>query len=121
MIKLNWKEAEEIAKNYQQQNKVTAIVFTNPFCDACNEIKRNLEPLEDENYQVIEVDDIEGMTFPPMDIPVAYIFVPNVPNYMPIHRVGSAPKEIVERDVARQKKGFLNGKDLDDLRTEENI
>lgn len=120
MQELNWLDAEHLAAEYQNSDKVIAVFFVDPNCDICNEfvhkdVKELTEKYKDK-YQAVYVKNTRGMAFPPTSWPTAYIFVPNCPNEMPLRRSGAAPTELVEQDMVRQITSMETGKDLDELR-----
>lgn len=120
MKEVSWKKAETMALEYENRSKVLSVFFVDPLCDVCNKFVfegvKSITGKHEEDYEVVYVKDFDGMPFPPTSFPVAYIFVPNCPNEMPLRRNGDAPLELVERDIQRQILSMKTGKDLDELR-----
>lgn len=120
MKEVDWLQAEHLACNYKNSDKVFAVFFVDPLCDICNEfVHKDVKNLADKyasKYSAVYVKNTDGMNFPPTSWPTAYIFVPNCPNEMPLRRSGAAPLELVEQDMVRQITSMETGKDLDELR-----
>jgi len=108
---VSWKEALEVAENYQEQGKVTLIMFTDKDCEVCSAFVPDLADIESEHYQVLVVEDGNTMPFSPTSYPVGYVFIPNCPTQMPMQRVGNAPAHIIAEDADRQVRAFQQGRD----------
>ena len=75
MRELGWEEAQELAFNYKDSDKVTAIFFVDPLCDVCNEFVfngvKNIAEKHEDDYDLVYVKEISGMPFPPTSTPTA--------------------------------------------------
>jgi hypothetical protein len=108
---VSWKEALEVAENYQEQGKVTLVMFTDKDCEVCSSFVPDLEVIESDLYQVLVVEDGKTMSFSPTSYPVGYVFIPNCPTQMPMQRVGNAPINMITEDAERQVRSFQQGRD----------
>jgi thiol-disulfide isomerase/thioredoxin len=106
MKKMSWVDAEKYVSHYNELNKIIFVLFTDPNCDACKQIKDSIDGLEDEDFEIIEVDDGKTMTFPMVSLPASYIFIPGIPTQMPLIKVGVAPSDILKNDIDMQKEAF---------------
>ena len=105
-----YNEAEDV-RNGTITDKVLMIVFTMANCDVCQPwMKEVIEPISEQfkdELRIVQVHiDKEPLIFPPPQVPTSYFFVPGRPREEYVSRLGPAPLEFVERDVAR----FLNMK-----------
>lgn len=111
---LSYKEAYDAAENVRNgssTDKVLMVVFTMSNCEVCQPwMKEVIELLAErfkEELTVVQVYiDKEPLMFPPPQVPTSYFFVPGRPRDEYVSRLGPAPFDFVERDVAR----FVNMK-----------
>jgi len=92
-------------------DKVLMVIFAMSNCEVCKPwMEEVMEPIsekmaKDLNMIVVYIDQ-NDITFPPPQVPSSYIFVPGHPKEQSISRLGPAPLEMVEADLAR----FINMK-----------
>lgn len=116
MKTISWKQAFEIASNYQEQDKVTLIVFVDVHCEVCGEFVKDLPKIENNDYQVFIVMDGHSMPFTPTSYPVGYVYIPNCPTDMPLQRIGNAPLNVLQIDSERQILAMKQAKDYYEVR-----
>ena len=116
---IGWKKAQEIALNYQEQEKVTLIMFLDIHCEVCGEFVKYLPKIENDNYQVLVVMDGSKMPFPPTSYPVGYVYIPNCPTEMPMQRVGNAPLNVLKIDSERQIIAMKEGRDYYEVKDDD--
>ena len=116
MKTIGWKQAFDIASNYNEQDKVTLIVFLDYHCEVCGEFVKYLPEIENDDYQVFIVMDGNNMPFTPTSYPTGYVYIPNCPTDMPLQRIGNAPLDVLKIDSERQVMAMKQGKDYYEVR-----
>jgi hypothetical protein len=116
MQTISWKHAFDIATNYQEQGKVTLIVFVDKECDVCGAFIKQLPQIENSDYQIFIVEDGRTMPFTLTSYPMGYVYIPNCPTEMPLQRIGGAPLEVLTIDSERQITAMKTGKDYYEVR-----
>lgn len=94
-------QAEEKARNLN--DKILAIFFTQEDCPVCGPWLKDIwHPIlkDKDNIEAYKVY-VEDMIFKPANTPVSYFFMPNRPEYNPITRPGTAPFDVVWKDINR--------------------
>jgi hypothetical protein len=103
-------EANQIREGLSK-DKILMVVFAMSNCEVCKPwLEQVMEPIS-ENMKsdltmVVVYIDQNDIVFPPPQVPSSYIFVPGNPKEQSISRLGPAPKDMVEQDLAR----FINMK-----------
>lgn len=103
-------EANQI-RDSLSKDKILMVVFAMSNCEVCKPwLEKVMEPISenmkaDLNMVVVYIDQ-NDIVFPPPQVPSSYIFVPGHPKDQSISRLGPAPKDMVEMDLAR----FINMK-----------
>jgi hypothetical protein len=92
-------------------DKILMVVFAMSNCEVCKPwLDEVMEPIsenmKDDLTMVLVYIDHNDIVFPPPQVPSSYIFVPKHPKNQSISRLGPAPREMVEQDLAR----FINMK-----------
>lgn len=112
MKEVHWGEAFNAASKYTESDKVLLVVFSDPDCDVCNHIIPYIEAYSEEHpedYEVMIVKDYKGFPFPPLTTPIAYAFIPNCPDEMPLSRMGAAPPDAIKNDIEKQIRCMKEG------------
>lgn len=110
MKELTWKEATDYVANYNELNKIVFVIFSDPTCGQCNQLKDDIAEFENDYFEVIVVYDGHELTFPMPQYPTCYSFIPKMEGHNPLIKVGGAPKEILESDIKVQLEAFKTKK-----------
>jgi len=108
---MSWKDAMNVALNYNELNKVTLIIFIDIDCEVCSRFVKDLPEIENDKYQVIIVEDGRSMPFTLTSYPMGYVYIPNCPTEMPMQRIGNAPLNVLKIDSERQITAMEQGRD----------
>lgn len=103
-------EANQI-RDGLSKDKVLMVIFAMSNCEVCkpwlDEVMNPIsEKMADDLSMVVVYIDQHDIVFPPPQVPSSYIFVPGNPKEQSISRLGPAPADMVEQDLAR----FINMK-----------
>jgi hypothetical protein len=103
-------EANQI-RDGKVTDKILMVVFAMSNCEVCKpwleEVMSPIfEKMQADLSMVVVYIDQDDIVFPPPQVPSSYIFVPGNPKTQSISRLGPAPRDMVEQDLAR----FINMK-----------
>jgi hypothetical protein len=115
MIELvSYQEAMDEANQIRDgitKDRILMVVFAMSNCEVCKPwLEQVMEPvselMKDDLTMVVVYIDQNDIVFPPPQVPSSYIFVPGNSKDQSISRLGPAPRDMVEQDLAR----FINMK-----------